>query len=214
MTSSVCVLFVSWFHTRRRNARSRTGLLRSVNPSRKLRRFESFTCHHQRKQPLTCGNADQGLFRRVPGCPTRSGYLRVCVAYFWLRRREGRRDPAPRETLQVIEGVGVDPQQHRHAVASPRCHLCGRDSRREPCGQAGVAQLIWAPCHRRRLLFGRDRGGPCELQHPGCHGRRDWPDEGPGKSDVPRPVRVTNSRSSAPTPKVDRCWCSAATSSA
>src|SRR6476620_3983510 len=35
---------------------------RTVNPSRKLRRFESFTCHHQRKQPLICGNPDLGLF--------------------------------------------------------------------------------------------------------------------------------------------------------
>jgi hypothetical protein len=32
----------------------------SVNPSRKLRRFESFTCHHVLRGPLTCGNAGWG----------------------------------------------------------------------------------------------------------------------------------------------------------
>jgi hypothetical protein len=45
---------------------------RSVNPSRKLRRFESFTCHHVRKGPLTCGNAGQGPLR-VPGGGIESG---------------------------------------------------------------------------------------------------------------------------------------------
>ena len=39
----------------------------SVNPSRKLRRFESFTCHHVLKGPLTCGNAGRGPFRGPAG---------------------------------------------------------------------------------------------------------------------------------------------------
>ena len=38
----------------------------SVNPSRKLRRFESFTCHHVLKGPLTCGNAGREPFH-IPG---------------------------------------------------------------------------------------------------------------------------------------------------
>ena len=37
----------------------------TVNPSRKLRRFESFTCHHVLKGPLTCGNVVRGPFRVV-----------------------------------------------------------------------------------------------------------------------------------------------------
>jgi len=37
----------------------------TVNPSRKLRRFESFTCHHVLKGPLSCGNAGWGPFRCV-----------------------------------------------------------------------------------------------------------------------------------------------------
>jgi len=37
----------------------------SVNPSRKLRRFESFTCHHVLEGPLISGNAGQGPFRVV-----------------------------------------------------------------------------------------------------------------------------------------------------
>src|ERR1019366_5582229 len=36
--------------------------LGTVYPSRKLRRFESFTCHHVMKGLLTCGNAGQGPF--------------------------------------------------------------------------------------------------------------------------------------------------------
>jgi hypothetical protein len=39
---------------------------RTVSPSRKFRRFESFTCHHQRKQPLTCSDVGQGLSRVRP----------------------------------------------------------------------------------------------------------------------------------------------------
>jgi hypothetical protein len=31
-----------------------------LSPSRKIRRFESFTCHHALKGPLTCGNASRG----------------------------------------------------------------------------------------------------------------------------------------------------------
>ena len=44
----------------------------AVNPSRKLRRFESFTCHHVREGPLTCGNAGRGP-SRVPGGGIQNG---------------------------------------------------------------------------------------------------------------------------------------------
>ena len=50
---------------------SEFGLVRALrvadcNPSRKLRRFESFTCHHLRKRPLTCSDALQGLVAAGP----------------------------------------------------------------------------------------------------------------------------------------------------
>ena len=47
----------------RRFCWSQACSLGTVNPSRKLRRFESFTCHHVLRGPLTCGNASQGPFR-------------------------------------------------------------------------------------------------------------------------------------------------------
>jgi hypothetical protein len=48
-------------------------LLRRLQPpdcksARKLRRFESFTCHHERRQPLTSGNVGRRRFRRVRRC--------------------------------------------------------------------------------------------------------------------------------------------------
>ena len=58
----------------------------TVNPSRKLRRFESFTCHHVHKWPLTSGDVGQGPFCCVRPCPARSGDLRVSVAYLWPGR--------------------------------------------------------------------------------------------------------------------------------
>jgi len=39
-------------------------VLRSLNPSRELRRFESFTCHQVFEGPLTSGNAGKLLHRR------------------------------------------------------------------------------------------------------------------------------------------------------
>ena len=45
----------------------------TVNPSRKLRRFESFTCHHVLKGPLTCGNAGQGLCDHPAGASKIAG---------------------------------------------------------------------------------------------------------------------------------------------
>ena len=35
---------------------------RSLNPSRKLPRFESWICHWQHSKPLNCGNAVGGFF--------------------------------------------------------------------------------------------------------------------------------------------------------
>src|SRR5450759_5137327 len=52
-----CARKLLWERRFRWSARCRPW---SVNPSRKLRRFESFTCHHVLKGPLTCGNAGRG----------------------------------------------------------------------------------------------------------------------------------------------------------
>jgi hypothetical protein len=42
----------------------------SVKPSRKLRWFESNTCHHVRKRPLTCIDAALKIADHVPLSPT------------------------------------------------------------------------------------------------------------------------------------------------
>jgi hypothetical protein len=62
-----------------RSCRSAEWLRRAVNPSRELRRFESFTCHPVPREAVTCGNAShsllfyggvvsQVLLRAVSGC--------------------------------------------------------------------------------------------------------------------------------------------------
>jgi len=68
----------------RRICWSRPRRSRSVNPSRKLRRFESFTCHHVLKGPLTCGNAGQGPLH-VPGGGIESGVAVAVVTIFGCR---------------------------------------------------------------------------------------------------------------------------------
>src|SRR6266568_2330803 len=50
---------------------------RTVNPSRKLRRFESFTCHQHGKEPLTRRNPGQGLLLVVRQLTADSGPLRL-----------------------------------------------------------------------------------------------------------------------------------------
>src|SRR5450631_3014457 len=60
MTSAVCGEYARKLLWVRRLRWSQACNLGTINPSRKLRRFESFTCHHVLKGPLTCGNAGQG----------------------------------------------------------------------------------------------------------------------------------------------------------
>src|SRR5450631_2648713 len=60
MTSAVCGEYARKLLWVRRLRWSQACNLGTINPSRKLRRFESFTCQHVLKGPLTCGNAGQG----------------------------------------------------------------------------------------------------------------------------------------------------------
>ena len=65
LTSAVCGEYARKLLLVRRFRWSQACSLGTVNPSRKLRRFESFTCLHVLKGPLTCGNAGWGPFRVV-----------------------------------------------------------------------------------------------------------------------------------------------------
>ena len=81
--STTCVEIVRKFGFRQSPSRSAAPAPRAVNPSRKLRRFESFTCHPVFREALTSGNAGQGL-SHVP-----------------LRGISGLRIPKP--TAQVVD---------------------------------------------------------------------------------------------------------------
>ena len=177
---------ISCYPSRRTTAGCPSGQWkRTVNPSRKLRRFESFTCHHQRKQPLTSGNADRGLFRGVRRRPAETDHLRLSVAYSWPRRPECGIDATLGETLLVVEGVGVNPQQHRHAVPGPSGHLSGWDTSRQPGGQAGMAQAVGAPRRRKGVLLGCQGRGSRHPQHSRCLRGRDRTDERPSDRTSP-----------------------------
>ena len=76
----------------------------TVNPPRELRRFESFTCHHVLKGPLTCGNAVRGPFV-VSGCDRPRPAVYGCSAGILNR---------PRRVTHPCRGAAVLPPQHRH----------------------------------------------------------------------------------------------------
>src|SRR5674476_879625 len=79
-TSAVCGEYARKLLWARRCGWSQAWRLGTVNPSRKLRRFESFTCHHVLKGPLTCGNAGRGPLL-VPGGGIESGsFLAIFTA--------------------------------------------------------------------------------------------------------------------------------------
>jgi hypothetical protein len=65
LTSAVCGEYARKLLWVRRFRWSQACSLGTVNPSRKLRRFESFTCHHVLRGPLTSGNVGWGPFRVV-----------------------------------------------------------------------------------------------------------------------------------------------------
>jgi hypothetical protein len=50
------------------------------------------------------------------------------------------------------DALGVDAQQHVHAVPGPLGHLGGIDAAVQPGGQAGMAEVAWPPGEGRGLL--------------------------------------------------------------
>jgi len=61
------------------------------------------------------------------------------------------------ELVLAHDALGVDPQQHVHAVPGPLRHLSGVDAAVEPRGQTGMPKVIGAPGEGRGLL-GRGEG--------------------------------------------------------
>ena len=57
-------------------------------------------------------------------------------------------DPALGELVLAHNALGVDPQQHVHAVPRPFRHLGWVHAAVEPRGQAGVPEVVWAPRER------------------------------------------------------------------
>ena len=54
-------------------------------------------------------------------------------------------DPALGELVLAHDALGVDPQEHVHAVPGPLGHLGGVDAAVQPGGQAGVPEVVRAP---------------------------------------------------------------------
>ena len=55
-------------------------------------------------------------------------------------------DPALGELVLAHDALGVDPQEHVHAVAGPLGYLRGLDASVQPRGQAGMPKIVWPPC--------------------------------------------------------------------
>src|SRR5215471_19607023 len=70
---------------------------------------------------------------------------------------QGFVDAALGEFVLARDALGVDAQQHVHAVPGPFGHLGGIDAAVQPRRQAGVPQVVWPPGQRRGLL-GRGEG--------------------------------------------------------
>src|SRR5262249_34925329 len=63
-------------------------------------------------------------------------------------------DPSLGKLVLAHDALGVDPQQHVHAVPGPLGYLSRVDAAVEPRGQAGMPEVIWAPSERRGFLRG------------------------------------------------------------
>src|SRR5215471_16989322 len=64
-------------------------------------------------------------------------------------------DPVVGEVLAVIEALGVDAEQHLHAMTSSLGDVGGRYSRVEPERYRGMPQVVLPPGERGRDLLGR-----------------------------------------------------------
>ena len=67
-------------------------------------------------------------------------------------RAQGFVDAALGKLVLARDALGVDAQQHVHAVPGPLGHLGGIDAAVEPGGQAGEPQVVWPPGEGRGLL--------------------------------------------------------------
>jgi hypothetical protein len=79
----------------------------SVKPSRKLRWFESNTCHHLRKPPLTCDHAAVKIADHVPLSPTVTRSVGRCT-----------------DVLRTSHGQAAGPdlvEDHGQGIACPCC---------------------------------------------------------------------------------------------
>jgi hypothetical protein len=67
---------------------------------------------------------------------------------------QGLADAALGELILAHHAPGIDPQEHIHAVPRPLGYLGRVDAAVEPCGQAGVPEVVRAQGERRGLLRG------------------------------------------------------------
>ena len=135
-------------------------------PIAQLRRFESFTCHHVLKGPLTCRNAVQGP-SRVPRMGIQNGVSESGNSAF------GRRPVTCTNADERASGVGVPAEYVRKYVFAPRaaptdppadlcrchggvCNDCRHTSQRD---SVAVVSVVFErkPSHRSPIRW---LGGP------------------------------------------------------
>ena len=93
---------------------SQVWSLGTVNPSRKLRRFESFTCHHVLDKLLTSGNVGQGLIY----IPDRGIQTAVGES---VSKACGPRSLTWANALLLVRGLDVRGEYVRKFGSVPRC---------------------------------------------------------------------------------------------
>jgi hypothetical protein len=119
-------------------ARQEQSAARTVNPSGKLRRFESFTRHLLAKRPLTCCNSGEELSPSVLLNLTWDRLISLVVSDTCRRlggrivQLEGRFDPLASRFILAVDALRVDPYEDVDAVPDPLGNLGCRDSRVQP----------------------------------------------------------------------------------
>jgi hypothetical protein len=155
-----------------------------------------FTCHHQRKRPLTCCDAGSEAVSCVRLCSAEIGRLRLSapntprgfvVGGAARRPLERGLDAADRLLALAINDLRVDTQQHVDTVAGPLGDLSCRHAGVQPPRHRRVTEVIGAPGQRRRDLVRRQ--GCRSGRVPGAVHRahRDWAAERPGQGTPARP---------------------------
>jgi len=72
---------------------------------------------------------------------------------------KGLADAAAGELVLAEDALGVDSQENVDTVPGPFGDLGWEDAAVQPCGQAGVPEVVWPPGQGRGLL----RRGQCGL---------------------------------------------------